>query len=168
MSDERILYTERTPWAGLVKAILWTAVVVVCYPLLAGWDHDLPMRLRWPIAGAVVGVAALLTYAVGGLTVRVRESSLLIHLGAVPIFRTTIPFRDIRATEPVAYRPLLEFGGWGMRGRGSRRAWTARGDRAVKLVLTDGREVLIGSDHPQRLEERIRTAAGPRIRGEAT
>ena len=166
MSDDRTLYAERTPWAGFVRALLWTVVVVICYPLLAGWDHDLPVPLRWPIAGGVVALAALLEYVVGGLTVRVRESSLLIHLGSVPVFRTTIPFQEIRATESVVYRPLLEFGGWGMRGRRGRRAWTARGDQAVRIELADGREVLIGSDHPQRLEERIRTAGGPLIGGE--
>jgi len=168
MSHERTVYVERTPWAGFVTAILWGAIVVVCYPLLAGWDHDLPVRLRWPIAGAVVGGAALLTRIVGGLTVRVRERSLLVHLGSVPLIRTSISYEDIRTTESVVYRPIAEFGGWGVRGRGRRRAWTARGDRAVKLALADGREILLGSDHPQRLEERIRTVAGPRITGAST
>ena len=32
--------------------------------------------------------------------------------------------------------------------------------RAVELTLTDGNELLIGSDHPMRLHERIQTLAG--------
>jgi hypothetical protein len=90
----------------------------------------------------------------------VQETRVIMHLGSVALFRRTVVHAEITALESVVYHPLREFGGWGVRGRGRRKAWTARGNRAVKLTLTGGRDLLIGSDHPQRLEERIRTAAG--------
>jgi hypothetical protein len=160
MKDERTIYTERTPWPGFVTAILWGAVVLSCYPILAGWDHDLPARVRWPLVGAILAFVAAVQTVVGGLTVKVRETGLLLHLGSVPVIRKAVPYSTVVSLESVAYRPIREFGGWGVRGSGNRRAWTARGDRAVKLELTDHRELLVGSDHPQRLEERIRTTGG--------
>ncbi|NIR36664.1 MAG: hypothetical protein GWO04_14245, partial [Actinobacteria bacterium] len=51
----------------------------------------------------------------GGPTVRVQETRILLHLGRVPLVRRTVPFGDIRALESVVYRPLREFGGWGVR-----------------------------------------------------
>lgn len=159
-SSDQTRYRERTSWPGIAYAVLWGAVVVSCYPILAGWDGDLPDALRWPM---VVGIAALvagLTWVVGGLTVVLRQSGILVHLGSVPLIRTFIPYAEIRSLRSVEYRPVREFGGWGVRGTRRRRAWTARGHRAVLLQLHDGREVLVGSDHPQRLEERIRTVAG--------
>ena len=73
-----------------------------------------------------------------------------------------LPFSEIVSMESVKYHPIREFGGWGVRGWGKRKAWSARGDRAVALTLTEDRLLLIGSDHPQRLEERIRTVSNDR------
>jgi hypothetical protein len=160
MTIERVHYTERTPWPGFALAILWGAISLACYPILAGWDHDLPPVARWSIVGGVVAFAALIQAVLGGLTVRVEASRLVVHLGAVPLVRRFVPYDEILGVESVVYRPIAEFGGWGVRGFGKRKAWTARGDRAVKLTLSSGRELLIGSDNPQRLEERIRSVSG--------
>jgi hypothetical protein len=110
-----------------------------------------------------VGVAALVKLLVGGMTVLVQESRILIHMGSLSIIRKTIPFETIESLESVQYRPIRDFGGWGIRGWGRRRAWTIRGDRAVALGLADDRQFLIGSDYPMRLEARIRAAAGDQL-----
>jgi len=167
MTDERTSYTDRSPWPGFATAILWGVVVLSCYPLLAGWDTDLPFGARLSLVATIVGAAAATKAILGGLTVRVQETRLLLHLGSVPLVRKTVPFDEIESLESVVYSPIREFGGWGVRGFGKRRAWTARGNRAVRLVLTGGRELLVGSDHPHRLEERIRAVAGDRIGGGA-
>lgn len=168
MERERTRYRERTPWPGFVTAVLWGSVVLSCYPILAGWDNDLPDDLRWVIVGAILAFVGALKTVVGGLTVLVRESAIVLHLGSVPLVKRVVPFRDIVDLRSVEYRPIAEFGGWGVRGFGRRKAWTARGNRAVALDLTGERQLLVGSDHPQRLEERIRTLAGEQLgRGRA-
>jgi hypothetical protein len=163
MQPEQTRYRERSPWPGFVNATLWTVVVLSCYPILAGWDHDLPPALRWPLAGAIVVFSGALTVVVGGLTVLVQETRLVLHLGRIPLVKRVVPFSDIVDLRSVEYRPLRDFGGWGVRAFGRRKAWTARGNRAVALRLSDDRELLVGSDHPKRLEERIRTLAGGRL-----
>lgn len=160
MNRARTHYVERSPWPGFATAVFWGSFLLACYPILAGWDHDLPVRLRLPIVGGIVFLAVVIQTTFAGLTVRVEQTGLLLHLGSVPLIRRRVPYDEIVALESVAYHPIREFGGWGVRGFGRRRAWTARGNRAVKLTLTDDRELLVGSDHPQRLEERIRTVAG--------
>lgn len=160
MENDRTLYREYTPWHGWVHAVLWGVVVLSCYPILAGWDRDVLPGLRLPIVMGIGLLAAALVYAIGGLTVMITNTRIVLHLGRTPLIRRTIPFEEIISLRTVTYRPLKEFGGWGVRGLGKRKAWSARGNRAVALVLTGGRELLIGTDQPQRLEERIRTLAG--------
>lgn len=142
---------------------MWGAIVLSCYPLLAGWGSTLPFVQRVVIVVAVacmgVGVEALL----GGLTVLVQETQLFMHLGSVPLIRRKVPFSEIVSLESVRYQPIREFGGWGVRGWGRRKAWSARGNQAVALTLEGDKLLLIGSDHPRRLEERIRAAAGEQI-----
>lgn len=164
MHSQRTRYRERTPWHALAYVVMWGAIVLACYPVLAGWDGDVSPAMRWPLVAVFLGIGAVLVNVVGGLTVLVQEDRIVLHLGRVPIIRKTIPFSEIESVGSVVYRPLREFGGWGVRGMGRRRAWSARGNRAVVLTLAGDRELLIGSDRPQRLEERIRTLAGVRQR----
>ena len=158
MERERTVYLERTPWPGWVRAIFWGVNALVCVALLAGWDTDLPAAARVGIACLVAAAAAGMHAVLGGLTVRVREASILVHLGSTPLIRRRVPFSDVLSVASVRYRPLVEFGGGGVRGTRKRRAWTARGDEAVALELTEGRQLLIGSDRPRRLEDRLRSA----------
>ncbi|MEN8150101.1 MAG: DUF6141 family protein [Planctomycetota bacterium] len=75
----------------------------------------------------------------------------------IPFARRTLPLADIESAETRTYRPLLEYGGWGVRfsfRHGT--AWNASGDRGVQLVLTTGKRLLIGSQRPEELEAAIR------------
>lgn len=168
MAPERTEYLERTDWPAWVRALFWGMIALVCLALVAGYDTDLPARLRLPLVGAVLAGAAAMHAVLGGLTVRLRRSGILVHLGRVPLIRRHVPYADIRTVTSVRYRPIAEFGGWGIRGTKRRRAWSARGDEAVALDLGEGRQLLIGSDEPRRLEDRIRSALTDRSKLEAS
>ncbi|MEX2465847.1 MAG: hypothetical protein WD995_02990 [Gemmatimonadota bacterium] len=151
---------ERTPWPHWAEAVYWGVLVLVSYPILAGWDTDVATELRLPVALTILVTGLALWWVIRGLTVRVDEAGISMHLGRVPVLSRHVRFDEIVALEVVRYRPLREFGGWGIRGWGKKKAWTARGDQAVRLQLTDERELYIGSDVPQRLAERVRTIGG--------
>lgn len=80
------------------------------------------------------------------------------RFGRLGLLRRTIPLNAVTDVEAVRYHPIRDFGGWGIRFRGNRTAWTMRGNQAVKLVLGDGKEVYLGTDVPQRWKERIDAA----------
>ena len=86
-------------------------------------------------------------------------------VGLAPFRRRAIPLADIAEAKAVTYRPLADFGGWGVRWAGSRGvAYNASGDRGVQLVLRDGRRVLVGSQRPEELALALRVCgclAGP-------
>ena len=63
-----------------------------------------------------------------------------------PFANRVIPLADIAAIETRTYRPIGEFGGWGVRGFSRRNmAYNVSGDQGVQLTLRDGSRVLIGS-----------------------
>ena len=160
MSTEQTRYREFTPWSGVARAILWAVVLLACYASVAGWDEDVAPHLGLAMVGLVFAITGAVIWIIAGLTVEVQESRIVMHLGRLPVIRGVVPFDEIVSLRSVEYRPIREFGGWGLRGSGRRRAWTARGKLAVAIELKGNRELLIGSDHPKRLEERIRTLAG--------
>jgi hypothetical protein len=49
------------------------------------------------------------------------------------------------------YKPLAEYGGWGLRGSGNNRALNIAGKEGLQLIMQDGRKLLIGTQKPQEI-----------------
>ena len=74
----------------------------------------------------------------------------------------------IRAADARRYRPLGEFGGWGIRGVGAKRALNMRGSEGVELAVhRRGRDgtVMIGSQRSRELELALRLLEIPPFEG---
>lgn len=161
MNTARELYREESGWPPWVMAILVVALASSLFaPLVEQGLSALGEPDTLVVLGVVLLVFVLVWLLLLGLTVVLWTDALEVGLGKGWVIRTRIPLENIETTEVVTYRPLRDFGGWGVRGTRKRRAWTASGNRAVKLTLTDGRQIWIGSETPERLDERIRAARG--------
>ena len=99
-------------------------------------------------------VGVLFHILFGKLTVALTRDTLELWFG-IGIIRKTVRLADVSAVESVTYSPLMEFGGWGIRGLGKKKIWSMRGNRAVVLTLPQDAKFYIGSDTPERLRERI-------------
>jgi hypothetical protein len=110
---------------------------------------------------AVVGLVIVLVVALGSLRMKtiVTGDSVTIRYGFLNT--TRVPVRDIARAEAIVYRPVHDYGGWGVRGFGRRRALNARGDRGVLLVRTDGSTLLVGSQNPRELLSALSRAGVP-------
>lgn len=97
-----------------------------------------------------VGMGLILLFHVLELTVTVRPSEIDIRFR--PLARRRIPSVAVCSCQARTYRPLREYGGWGVR-RGWEGGWAynVRGHRGVQLVLEDGSSVLIGSQRADEL-----------------
>lgn len=83
------------------------------------------------------------------LTVEVHEKHLSIRFS--PFSRRIIDLKDIVSFEARTYRPILEYGGWGIRYSWKGMAYNVSGNRGVQLELSSGKRVLIGSQRPEEL-----------------
>jgi hypothetical protein len=138
--------------AGVVGFAIWALTSLG--PLQAG---------EWiPL---IVGVGLILLFLVLELTVTVRPAEIDIRFR--PLTRRRIPLAALRSGEARTYRPLREYGGWGVRrGWGGGWAYNVRGNRGVQLELEDGTSILVGSQHADELAAAIQSAAGlPRTGG---
>jgi hypothetical protein len=110
---------------------------------------DVVVLLVWLLCGIGLPVLFLLL----GLEVEVSPNAVIIRF--TPLFTRVIDKREIADVEALTYRPLREFGGWGVRGWGGRVAYNVRGDQGVELTLHDGRHVLIGTQRAPELAAAI-------------
>jgi hypothetical protein len=159
MTESKALYQERSPWPVWAKVVFWSSMMIGVGAVVAAGDG----------VERAVGLAVLLTlpfliqWLVAGLRVRLYADEIEVAIGSAGVIKKRIPYDEIERLESVRYRPIREFGGWGMRIRLGKRAWTSRGNQAVVLHMTDGLQVYVGSDNPHRLEERIRAVGGTKI-----
>jgi hypothetical protein len=108
--------------------------------------------------GIVLVVGAAVLMYVMRLSVRVDATGL--HVRFFPLVRKDIPLEEIARWEARTYRPILEYGGWGIRCSWKGMAYNVSGNRGVQLEFTNGKRLLIGSQHPEELATAISRAKG--------
>lgn len=121
----------------------------------------------------VVCLETLVCVLVGGLllgmklTVEADEEGLGIHF--FPIKKLWIPYTAMEKVQARDYRPLREFGGWGVKRSwdGNTRSFTMEGNRGVEIFLRDGNRLFIGSQHSDELSGQMnrQLESSPRAAG---
>jgi len=151
----RVLYKERTIWSWWVHLLIWSGIAIAVGAGLA--SGGTVGTLAAPLG--IAAVIPVLFYGLfGHLATEVTEEGIRLKWGPLGWIKKSISFESITKAEAVTYSSLIEFGGWGIRMRGKKRAWTVRGNRAVRMELADGKIFYLGSDRPERIAEWIRSA----------
>jgi hypothetical protein len=137
--EERQSFRQPLLWVLMLATLAFLPVA----SLLAPEGQTVP----WVVLG--IGLATgLLLYSMR-LSVQVDTEAIRIRF--FPVWKKTIPLAEVVRWEARTYRPVLEYGGWGIRytlGKGW--AYNVCGNRGVQLKLANGQRILIGS---QRAEE---------------
>jgi hypothetical protein len=149
---------------GLVAAVGLGTVILFGYALftqlvLGRPFGNAPMSDGGLVAMAVcvtgfdVCLAALLLLA--RLETSVCDDGLHVHYHFLLVNRV-IPYEDILDCRARTYRPIMEYGGWGVRWSLSHgKAYNVSGKRGVQLQLADGKKLLVGSQRADELADAI-------------
>lgn len=161
MFTEEQRFTQRWLWVVLLLSTL-SMVGVFGHGLIEQLIFDRPWGDR-PLSDTalvlVSGAIFLFVFAMVYLfyTLRliteVRASGVYVRF--YPFRGRTIRFEDIQSCEARTYRPLYEYGGWGIKYGRSGKAYNMRGDRGAQLVLKNGKRILIGSQRADELAAAI-------------
>lgn len=86
------------------------------------------------------------------LRTRVTEDGLYVKY--FPIHQKWLFFSpvDIENFRKTKYRPLFEYGGWGIRFRANKKAYSVSGNMGLELALSNGKRLLIGTQKPDDFE----------------
>jgi hypothetical protein len=157
---------------------LWAVVLAPCAVIGYGAVRQLVFGQPWgdrPLSDAGLGLLCVFLAAV---LVWLYKMSLLTQVSAEALtvqFKwlwrpRLIPLSTVHSYRVVTYRPLADYGGWGIRyGFKGGKAYTSSGTRGVQLEFEDGERLLIGSQRPEELARAIEQAktgeAQPRALG---
>jgi hypothetical protein len=157
----------RQPWlwlliAGIFGVTVWGFVQQIILGRPFG-QNPAPDTVMMVIA-LVFGIAFPVLFLVGNLTVEVRSDGLYYRFFPFHIrFRRIAP-ESLVNYEVRTYKPIRDYGGWGIRyGRGGK-AYNVSGNRGVMLELSGGERLLIGSQKPEDLANAISLASGKKPR----
>ena len=89
------------------------------------------------------------------LITEVRGDGLYVRFFPFHFSFKRIPLEEVETFEAVTYRPLLQYGGWGIRFTRGGKAYNVSGNRGVRLNFTNGRHLLIGSQKADELTQAI-------------
>jgi len=175
MSRSAVQYSEtqyfRQLWLWLIlggSAVLTAGIFVHGLYVQLGQGRpwgDNPMSDNALIVTSILmflfeaGLIAL--FAWGHLRTEVRDDGLYLRFVPFHLSYHRLPLADVAHVEPVTYRPIMDYGGWGIRyswgssGAKKGKAYNVSGNRGVKLTYTTGRHLLIGSQQPEELAAAI-------------
>ncbi len=112
----------------------------------------------WLIVGIIIPIIIAALFAFLKLETQVRNDGLYIRFFPFHIRFKKFPWEDLSEAYARQYRPLWEYGGWGIRySIRFGKAYNTRGNEGVQLVFNNGKKLLIGSQNAQELEEAIQS-----------
>jgi len=103
----------------------------------------------------VVSAAVIALLWSARLDVSVDEREVLIRFRPFHLKGRSIALSEIAEAQARTYRPIAEYGGWGIRMGFNGMAYNVSGNEGVQLVLASGKRVLIGSQRSRELEAAI-------------
>jgi hypothetical protein len=144
VTDSPVYFHEtqrfRQPW-------LWALLVFIALVLFWAALTEAESLFQRVLFGAL-GLAFLLFFAVLGLRTEVREDGIHLRFFPLHLSERYIPAAELTGFDAREYRPLAEYGGWGIRRGRNGWAYNVRGTDGVELRYR-GKTLLVGTQRPR-------------------
>ncbi|MFC2011104.1 DUF6141 family protein [Chloroflexota bacterium] len=146
---------------------LWLWVIVLFVSITTLWGMIQQLFLGKPFGNNpspdIVLVIIAVIFGLGfpyalfktNLTIEIRSDGLYYRFFPFHLSFHKIKLEDLVKYKVLTYNPILDYGGWGIR-RGSKgKAYNVSGNRGIQLEFSNGKQLLIGSQEPEKLAEAL-------------
>ena len=133
-------------------------IVILCIaisPLVM--DYDTVILSRFELASVILSILVILGLFIGfwyifKLETTIDETGVTYRFVPFHIKSRFRSWAEIKSATVRKYNPIREYGGWGYRiSFTKRKALTTKGNRGIQLVFQDGNELLLGTQHPDKI-----------------
>ena len=154
---EDILFEEtqqfRQWWLWLILLLLmgdvvWQFFQIIEHPDKAGFNEILG-----PAIITILPLAIVVLIGFCKLETKITASGIYVKFNPIHRKFRFYDWQEIAKVYVRKYRPITEYGGWGIRGWGSNRALNISGNIGLQLLLKNGNRLLIGTRQPEQLNQ---------------
>lgn len=144
--------------------VIFAASMMVIVGFLIFALNKIPAQTSTPIpptaltiVGIVISITVAAIFLIAKLQTEVRVDGLYVRYFPFHLSFKKLGSHDIAQCRPTTYKPLLEYGGWGIRYGKSGKAYNVSGNEGVQLIFKNGKRLLIGSQKSEELAKAIQT-----------
>ncbi|MGY5850316.1 hypothetical protein [Salegentibacter sp. F14] len=103
---------------------------------------------------ALVMLVGLLIFSLR-LNTRIDSSGIWVYWKPFTFLHRQYSWQEINQCYVRTYKPIQEYGGWGLRGVGRNKAWNISGNSGIQIVEKSGKKFLIGTQQPEKARQII-------------
>jgi len=140
-----VLFIAGLLWYGVIKQLVFNI------PFGSKPKSDAVLLILW----IILGIALPAFFYSLKLITKVRSDGLYIRFFPLHFSFRRIPLDELKRYEVRTYRPIWEYGGWGIRWGLKGKAYNVSGNRGVQLEFLNRKRLLIGSQKPEELVNAI-------------
>lgn len=135
---------------------LWLILLVSNFSFLIGYffEENKVDRVALVVGLVVVFTITLLIFRFR-LETEIKRDGVYVRFPPLLLKWRYYPWEKIAKSYIREYKPILEYGGWGIRGLGKNRALNISGNMGLQLEFTDGKKLLIGTNNWEDLEKAL-------------
>lgn len=143
-----------------LRLLLVVILAIAVSPIVLEWDTlDLS---RYELASVVLSILVVLGLFLGfwyifKLETTIDEKGITYRFVPFHIKSRFKSWQEIKSASIRKYHPIREYGGWGYRiSFTKRKALTTKGKKGLQLVFQDGNELLLGTQHPEKIAQLLK------------
>jgi hypothetical protein len=154
-------FRQKLLW-GLIFLMILCSTLVLLLPMTSACPRSLELYTFGNVGIAVL-CGILIPLLLGSARLETSLEADGVRVRFFPLSNRLIKYADIERCFARDYRPIMEYGGWGIRWSVQNgRAYNVSGTKGVQLILKDGKKVLIGSQRAEEVAARINERMGRR------
>jgi hypothetical protein len=146
--------TYRNTWVVYLVLMLEIPTLVIVATLVFTGESDKQEGVIGLVAMFVIMVAVMSLLFNIKLETRIDEKG--IHYQYFPFIKWRhIEWSRVRTAELQTFNPIAEYGGWGIKGNRTTKAYTVIGNTGLLIDFGEKKKVLIGTQRPRELGDFI-------------
>jgi hypothetical protein len=159
--ESEILFSERQRWPIFLYILLGTVTLIFVFGFVKQFVFKEPFGTN-PASNVVLLVVSVFVMLITVFVSSMKLETLIKNDGIyVRMFPTHVNYKkyewkDIYTVSVREYKPIGEYGGWGIKGSGDDRALNMSGNKGIQLVLNNGKKLLIGTQKEEEVNQLLK------------
>ena len=147
--NETQVFKQWWLWAILVITLIITTIPF--FKIGGGFNTN-----KWNFLGFVPVLLIIVMFLVIKLETRIDRNGITTEFTPFRIFKRHYNWSEINKCYVRKYSAISEYGGWGIRGFGTAKAYNVSGNKGIQIVTKNGDKFLIGTNKPEEADKVIK------------